>query len=254
MRWRYIPPFSASGDLQLALDHWLLDRCAQELHPPTLRFYTWHPTSISLGYFQKKWPVHWNDLSWQGHAIPLLRRPTGGRAVLHHGDLTYAIIASDLQGSKRQAYEQLCRFLIKGWQTLGVTLRYGQSGPGYHQQSNCFRVATSADLVCVDGRKLIGSAQCWRRTTVLQQGSIQLSVDPQLSERVFGEISVDGNPGSQGSEVDQRPSPLSFPSIEEIIPALVESAADVLQADFKVLPVGEAEWNDLAPYQAQTQI
>ena len=238
MKWRYIPPFSAAGDLQLALDHWLLDQCDQGIHPPTLRFYTWYPTTISVGYFQKKWPPHWSHLAWRGKPIPIVRRPSGGRAVLHHGDLTYAIIAPDLPGPKRQVYEHLCSFLIEGWRRLGISLSYGHANRGYHQQVNCFQVSTPADLVCPHGFKLIGSAQCWRQRTVLQHGSIQLSPNLALHQQVFGD------------SWRAKSHPPTFPALEDIIPVLMSAATDVFQAEFEMSPLQESEWSSLEPYRA----
>ncbi|MEO1299948.1 MAG: lipoate--protein ligase family protein, partial [Cyanobacteria bacterium J06636_16] len=75
----------------MAVDTWLLDQLIAGQQPPTLRFYRWRPAAISLGYHQKRWPATWRALSWQDQPVDLVKRPTGGRAVLHQGDLTYAI-------------------------------------------------------------------------------------------------------------------------------------------------------------------
>ena len=117
--WRLVPLQTASGAEQMAIDSWLLDQHVKGLQPPSLRFYTWRSPTLSLGYHQRQFPPHWNNLHWQGQKVDLVRRPTGGRAVLHQGDLTYAVITSGLKGSRREVYRQLCQFLIEGWQTLG---------------------------------------------------------------------------------------------------------------------------------------
>ncbi|MCG8366864.1 MAG: lipoate--protein ligase family protein, partial [Pseudanabaenales cyanobacterium] len=106
----------------MAVDCWLLDQHRRGLQSSVLRFYTWSPPAISLGYHQRHWPDHWRQLTWQGRAIDIVRRPTGGRAVLHQGDLTYAIITSKLAGDRTEAYKTLCQFLIEGWGSLGVRL------------------------------------------------------------------------------------------------------------------------------------
>ncbi|MEO0768309.1 MAG: lipoate--protein ligase family protein, partial [Cyanobacteria bacterium J06649_4] len=113
--WRLIPLCEGSGPENMAVDSWLLDQCAKGLQPSTLRFYTWQKPTLSLGYHQKQFPAHWNNLRYQGESIELVRRPTGGRAVLHQGDLTYALITSGLKGSRRETYRQLSQFLIEGW-------------------------------------------------------------------------------------------------------------------------------------------
>lgn len=177
----------ASGAEQMAIDSWLLDQHAKGLQPPTLRFYTWEAPTISLGYHQHQFPEHWHHLHHKGQPVELVRRPTGGRAVLHQGDLTYAIVTSGLKGSRREIYQQLCEFLIEGWRDLGVELSLGKAGRGYIKNSNCFGTATSADLVMANGYKLIGSAQVYREGCVLQHGSMRLHPDSELFKRVFSE-------------------------------------------------------------------
>ena len=170
----------------MAIDRWLLEQHSEGSHPPTLRFYTWSPPAISLGYHQSKWPEYWQQLTWQDAPVELVRRPTGGRAVLHQGDLTYAVVTSGISGSRIQVYQTICEFLIQGWRSLGVELHYGCSGRGYINNPNCFGTATGADLVLADGAKLIGSAQLKRGGVILQHGSIRLEPDAALFSQVFG--------------------------------------------------------------------
>ena len=185
--WRFIPLHDATGIEQMAIDNWLLSQCAKGLHPPCLRFYTWTAPTISLGYHQHQFPDAWNNLHWDDRPVDLVRRPTGGRAVLHQGDLTYALITSETEGSRRAVYRRLCEFLIQGWQSLGVELSFGEAGRGYIHNPNCFGTATAADLVMDSGYKLIGSAQVYRDGCVLQHGSIRLTPDAELFKAVFGE-------------------------------------------------------------------
>lgn len=184
--WRFIPLLEAPGWVQMAIDAWLFEQHSQGLHPPTLRFYTWQPVAISLGYHQRQYPPHWQNLIWQGNSVDLVRRPTGGRAVLHQGDLTYSVVMSGLPPNRMQSYQKICEFLIGGWRSLGVELHYGHAGRGYIHNPNCFGTATAADLVTAEGKKLIGSAQLRRGSTVLQHGSMQLNPDPDLFQHVFG--------------------------------------------------------------------
>ena len=186
--WRFIPCLEASGVVQMAIDEWLLEQHILGLQPPTLRFYTWWPVAISLGYNQHKWPEFWQGLSWQNQPIDIVRRPTGGRAVLHQGDLTYAVIISGLKGDRLQDYQNICEFLIQGWKRLGLELHYGLAGRNYINNANCFATATGADLVSGDGAKFIGSAQLRRGNAILQHGSMRLYPDVKLFEEVFGEV------------------------------------------------------------------
>jgi len=96
----------APGRIQMAIDHWLLEQHKLGLLPSTLRFYTWSPPAISLGYHQSNWPEYWQQLTWQGAPLQLVRRPTGGRAVLHQG-LNLRCGTSGLCGSRVQVYQAL---------------------------------------------------------------------------------------------------------------------------------------------------
>lgn len=185
--WRLIPPIHAPGQWQMAIDRWLLHHQAQRSLPPTLRFYTWSPAALSLGHFQRHYPAHWHQIHWQGMPLDIVRRPSGGRAVLHQGDLTYAIVTSELKGDRRQNYQHLCQFLIEGWRNLGINLHYGQSGRGYLHNPNCFGTATPADLVDDGGRKLMGAAQKYQGSAVLHHGSMRLMPDQSLLRQVFGD-------------------------------------------------------------------
>ena len=115
MKWRLIPFIEASGMIQMAIDNWLFIQHEKEKYPSTLRFYTWSSPTISLGHLQKKWPLSWSDLTWENRSIELVRRPTGGRSVLHQGDLTYGIIVSINNRKTSEIYQQICQFLIEGW-------------------------------------------------------------------------------------------------------------------------------------------
>jgi Lipoate-protein ligase A len=136
--WRVIPLLSASGAVQMAIDQWLLEQHLAGKIPPTLRFYTWAPAAISLGYHQRRYPDFWPHLSFGGIPVELVRRPSGGRAVLHQGDLTYAVVSSGFAGDRLKAYQNICEFLIEGWREMGLELHYGGCGKGLYSQSELF--------------------------------------------------------------------------------------------------------------------
>jgi lipoate---protein ligase len=160
--------------------------------------------------------------------------------VLHAGDLTYCIVLSHRSGHRRQAYEYICEFLIRGWRSLGVALHYGHAGRGYHQQVNCFESATSADLVTPDGIKLIGSAQAWRGHTVLQHGSMQLAFDRGLHDLVFGDRSVSDS-DSASTEEPLKPF-ANVPLDDAIVAALTSAAVEHFGIEFRHEPITAAEW------------
>lgn len=230
--WRLLPFLIAEGSRQMAIDGAIFRAVSQGISLPTLRFYQWKPTAISLGYHQHNYPNHWQGLTFENQAIDLVRRPTGGRAVLHQGDLTYGIILSGLPNSRVDSYRTICDFLIQGWRSLSYELSYGSAGRGYIHNPNCFGTATEADLVLPGGQKLIGSAQKRSADTVLQHGSMRLTPDLDLFERVFGTRAKVENPHPP------------MPSIEQIIPAMITAAEICFGAKFTIgsLSPQEEDW------------
>ncbi|MDY7012823.1 MAG: biotin/lipoate A/B protein ligase family protein [Cyanobacteriota bacterium] len=235
--WRFIPLLNAPGTVQMQIDRWLLEQQRKGDRAPTLRFYTWDPAAISLGYHQRNYPEFWRELHWQRKPIDIVRRPTGGRAVLHQGDLTYALVTSELANLRRAiAYETLCTFLIEGWRSLGLELHYGAAGRGYIRHPSCFSTATAADLVTERGEKLIGSAQVRRDRALLQHGSMRLSSDPGLFEEVFGEAIA----------------PMQFPFslkgdelVQTVVEAMIQAARTSFNIEFAIAPLSETEWEEI---------
>jgi lipoate-protein ligase A len=235
--WRLIPLLEAPGEVQMAIDRWLLEKHRQGQHPPTLRFYTWSPAAISLGYHQREYPACWHELLWQGKPLEIVRRPTGGRAVLHQGDLTYAVITSLMPGKRLEVYKQICQFLIEGWRSLGVELSYGTAAKEYMNDSNCFATATGADLVTSTGAKAIGSAQLRRGKAILQHGSMMLSTDRALFERVFAQPAP-GNLQQLFVHKDNNP-------IATLVEALSEAARTCFEIELQERSLSTAEWQDI---------
>ncbi|MEO0946869.1 MAG: biotin/lipoate A/B protein ligase family protein [Cyanobacteria bacterium J06641_5] len=229
--WRYLPPLAASGAVQMAIDRWLLQAHRAGRQPPSLRFYTWEPAAISLGYHQTRYPLHWQTLATTG-SLDLVRRPSGGRAVLHQGDLTYAVITSGLPQARRLAYERICDFLIAGWRSLGLSLQYGQAKSSYARQENCFALATGADLVTETSEKFIGSAQLRQGEAILQHGSMCLAPDPQLYAQVFGAPFL----------AEQK---RSLPPQATIVAALCQAAQDCWGIELVEQPLMPQEWLEI---------
>ena len=217
----------------MSIDRWLLDQHILGHTPPTLRFYTWSQPTISLGYHQRHYPEHWRSLGWRDSPVDLVKRPTGGRGVLHQGDLTYALIGSGFGGKRVEVYQQVCQFLIDGWRSLNIELGYGTAGTGYIHNPNCFGTATSADLVCADGYKLIGSAQLIKAGAILQHGSMRLNPDLELFKQVFGEVIT-----SPASSILQLTN-------DRIIDALMNSAQKHFQIEFEIEPLSDREWLEI---------
>ena len=177
---RWVATAELDGAWQMAIDSWLLDQGR-----PSFRLYRWRRPTLSLGFHQHQLEPHWPDLVNQG-VIDLVRRPSGGRAVLHAGELTYALVWPSPPPSRREAYRLSCVWLQLAFETLGLPLVFGDQAANL-QQSNCFALSTAADLVHPGGGKRIGSAQLWRRGQLLQHGSILLDPPQALWQQVFGQ-------------------------------------------------------------------
>lgn len=175
-RWRLILTEPACGALNMALDQALLEAAAGDRFPVTLRFYRWEPAALSIGRFQ---PLKDVDLdACAAENIEVVRRPTGGKSILHLDDFTYSITVPQgfpLPESVVEAYRLICSGILLALQHLGLAaVLQSRASEDYRAAGGaCFAAATQADLE-YGGRKLCGSAQVRRGGAVLQHGSIML--------------------------------------------------------------------------------
>jgi len=257
---RLLPCLTGAGDWQMALDAWLLSQ-----RRPALRLYRWggRPT-LSLGLHQRHLESHWLALARVGR-LDLVRRPSGGRAVLHGGDLSYALVWPDAPGCRRQAYLEACSWLQVAFARMGLPLQFGHQAVR-RQEPSCFATSTAADLVHVaitaknfgiepgriePGRmepermepggtdpwhirriKRIGSAQRWQSGCLLQHGAIMLEPPAELWQELFG-----------GPPPPLPPLPLAAGELESL---LLECAA----ASFPLAPASELTAEELAAIEA----
>ncbi len=170
-----------SGAANMAVDQALADGCAAGDSPPTLRFYRWSPPAISLGRHQPLADVDRAAAAHLGYNI--VRRSTGGRAILHTDELTYSVAAPAdeprVQGAVMDAYLRLSGALLCGLQGLGLGV--ADKAPGHVRAGKdvsaaCFEVPSAYEITAL-GRKLMGSAQSRRAGAVLQHGSLPLIGD-----------------------------------------------------------------------------
>jgi lipoate-protein ligase A len=178
--WRLLIHGAASGALNMAVDEAISRLVAEGTAPPTLRFYAWTPPCISLGRHQPAAAVDAPRCRALGYEI--VRRPTGGRAILHTDEFTYSAIATPdqppMQGLVLDSYLQLSRGLVAGLARLGIAAEPapGTNRAGPNASAACFEVPSAYELVAA-GRKLLGSAQNRRAKVVLQHGSLPLHGD-----------------------------------------------------------------------------
>lgn len=169
-----------SGAANMAFDQAIAMACAAGESPPTLRFYRWQPPAVSLGRHQ---PVaDLDQAAVAAHGYDIVRRTTGGRAILHIDEFTYSVAAAATEprvtGGVMDAYLRLSNALVAGLQVLGVAADKagGDVRTGSDVSAACFEVPSAYEIT-VQGRKLMGSAQSRRAKYVLQHGSLPLYGD-----------------------------------------------------------------------------
>lgn len=169
-----------SGAANMAIDQALAMACAAGDSPPTLRFYRWEPPAVSLGRHQPLAEI--DQAAVAAHGYELVRRSTGGRAILHTDELTYSVTAPAdeprVRGGVMDAYLRLSNALLAGLQQLGLQADKAaadvRTAPDV--SAACFEVPSAYEITA-GGRKLIGSAQSRRARYVLQHGSLPLVGD-----------------------------------------------------------------------------
>jgi lipoate-protein ligase A len=209
-----IAGYDMPGNFHMALDEVLLESVI-EGGPPVVRFYTWRPATLSLGVNQHAGEVDADECRRLGFG--LVRRLTGGRAVLHQHELTYSVIAREndprVSGGVIESYRKISSALVDGLKALGVEVAMAEpnsavyravaarrqpegpqaEGAAENNAAICFDVASAYEITA-GGKKLVGSAQARRGGAILQHGSILLDIDWDAWVSVF---SYAGDAGKQ---------------------------------------------------------
>lgn len=211
----------------------------------TLRFYRWEPGCLSFGRNQRA-RDRYDPVRAAARGVDVVRRPTGGRSVYHHRELTYSVTApSDEWGGLRDAYARINRALAAGLRNLGVPAEVApreRPGPAPGPTARaCFRDPLPGE-VTARGRKLIGSAQWRDRGALLQHGSLLLHNDQAIVE----ELRVGGRGPSEvpatglASFLDPLPGPVEL--------------AEMLAAAFARELRSELEWDELTPRESAATV
>lgn len=178
--WRLLLTPPARGAWNMALDQAILEHIGRGESIPTLRLYAWEPACLSLGHAQPFSDVDVNRLEARGWEV--VRRITGGRAILHTDELTYSVIAPNdepiIAGTVLESYNRLAQALLLAVKNLELPVEMQEGKPNDNSSSNpvCFEVPSTYEIT-VDGKKLIGSAQARKKEGVLQHGSLPLTSD-----------------------------------------------------------------------------
>lgn len=220
--WRIIDTGSNNGFYNMAVDEAMAIALKVRVVPPTLRFYTWDPPCISIGYFQKC-----DSMFLHKDAMEIVRRPTGGRAVFHGSDLSYSIVGRTddplFPGNLKRSYHTIAEALVTGLKRLGIIADpLGRESlthrkVEYHHSPFCFAV-TLGHEISANGRKLIGSAQRRWPEVFLQHGSI--TVTASIHEEGAARVSVTEILGEQ-------------PETKTIIAALRDGFREALGVDLR---------------------
>ncbi len=194
----------------MAIDEALLDSAGRSGADPVIRLYAFEPWTLSVGRFQRTEGVV-DRAALDGDGIDLVRRPSGGQAVLHADELTYCVaIGRDRLGDvgKRALYRMVAPLLIRTLERIGVERpRSVSTGRGGREDPDCFASVGEYEIDTPDGRKLVGSAQMVSRTAVLQHGSIPLgpanrSIRRYLLVRSAGESAATNIEEQVGRRID----------------------------------------------------
>ncbi|MBU7205834.1 lipoate--protein ligase family protein [Staphylococcus aureus] len=184
--WNFINTGSKDPYYNMAMDEALLNFVSRGEIDPVIRFYTWNPATLSIGYFQRlQKEIDIDKVKEKGFG--LVRRQTGGRGVLHDKELTYSVIVPEshpnMPSTVTEAYRVISQGLLEGFKNLGFNTYFAvpKTPEERHKlkqprSSVCFDAPSWYELV-VEGRKIAGSAQTRQKGVILQHGSILQDID-----------------------------------------------------------------------------
>jgi lipoate-protein ligase A len=224
--------FAGEAAWNMAIDEALLTHASA----PVLRFYGWHHPGVTLGRFQDLRKGLNLDVCRQA-GVSVARRPTGGRAVFHHTDLTYSLLAPEESVGGRSvmaSYRLISAAMAEALANLGVDVVEGAlPGPGRQSRADCFAHLAASDLA-EHGRKIVGSAQVRRNGWILQQGSIR-AWPMNIPEGIFPDQADSDKPASglvTGYSVSRR-------LLED---ALAGALAGLLDCPWEPAMIYPSEW------------
>jgi len=192
----------------MALDEAISEAVIQKISPPTLRLYQWDRPSISIGYFQKISEI--NADYCRQNDYPVVRRLTGGRAILHDRELTYSLSSLHnsypFNGSLLDNYKTISSALLSGLTSIGIEaeMSFVKKRTEGHRDSACFKAASYGE-VTVKSKKIIGSAQKRYKDGFMQHGSILFSFNSRELCNVLA-ANADNNFKGIGSISDYAPA------------------------------------------------
>ncbi|TFB18915.1 lipoate--protein ligase family protein [Filobacillus milosensis] len=187
--WYFINTGTHDAAYNMAFDECLLNWHSKGEIPPVLRFYTWEPAAMSVGYFQKvDGKIHIENVNQ--HGFDFVRRLTGGRAVLHDHELTYSVVVSEdhskMPKTVTEAYRVITKGLLEGYRNLGIDADLAVPEGKLQQTGSavCFDEPSWYELV-IGEKKAAGSAQTRKQGVILQHGSVPISMNNDVLFDLF---------------------------------------------------------------------
>jgi lipoate-protein ligase A len=246
MHWRLVLDGAHSASWNMAMDEAMLDAVSCGVAPATVRIYTWDETAVTVGRSQNV-AAGVNTQFCEQSFIPIVRRPTGGRGILHGSDVT-ASVAMPLESLPSEcrsvvaSYRYLSGGFVEALRLLGMDGAMGECERRERRGGDCFASPSQADVVAAAGQKLVGSAQRRRGPYLLQQSSIRyrrpeaapadIFLGPveegtypleNVPERALVRAVVDGFAAVFGAKPEETPGPAGWE--EERCAALIASYA-----------------------------
>ena len=173
---RFIYSDYSDGYTNMAIDEAVMRFLQEKRALPILRIYKWKPPTISIGYFQKYTDINFNRCQEDG--IMVVRRLTGGRAVLHDNELTYSILFTENDFTpfkKREIFQYIAEALTASLREVGVEANIAEKSRGDLKSANCFASPAQYEIETSEKQKLIGSAQVIKNNVMLQHGAIPIT-------------------------------------------------------------------------------
>lgn len=255
--WRLLHTEPCDGPLNMAIDEAILREVAANQSPPTLRFFDWAPPCLSLGYAQAATdadPARLKALGWD-----IVRRPTGGRAILHTDELTYSVITPQtdprMEGGIVESYRRLSQGLVRGLEFMDLIARNdkvyahpnapdGTTNATPAENPVCFEVPSNYEITVI-GKKLIGSAQARKQGVVLQHGSLPLTGD---IARICDALAFDTEAERETAKERVRARALTLEDAlgqtvtwQQAANAMKHGFREILNLDFATAPLTAAE-------------
>lgn len=248
--WRVLHTYSQDAAINMAIDEALLIWNSQGKISPVLRFYQWKEPSLSLGRFQHAEKA----IDFEGvakHNCQVVRRLTGGSAVLHDQELTYSITISEshpkIPATVNEAYYVLSQGILAGYKHLGIDAEFAIPEEKMRKERTavCFEKPAIYEMI-VDNKKISGNAQTRKDGVLLQHGSIPIRFDEEMLFDLF-RFSSEEKRIRQRNRFKEKATSIrailgSEPTYEALCKAFLHGFSDALQVAFTPMELSEDQW------------